>query len=289
MGEDEFEDEDEDDSTKTMTPLHRTLTPEVRVIDAQRGLVDYVASDQTLDSYNEIIMAAGWKFSRFAANAPFVDSHDYYCIDKLLGRVVEFRVAGKQLIERVQWAIDVPENALAQLGWKMTVNGYLKAVSVGFVPVKYVSKWRNDPNEMAAVVTELGLDAATAAKVSCIYQEQEQLELSACIIGANPNALAKAHTDGAIGDGDLAACGIHDEEMTMLHGISKRLENEESAGVRLFLRRHWAAYAQTLSTRKPQPNAEAAKKRAAAAEAHQRVRGEILSELRNIKPNAVTH
>src|SRR3954468_16810044 len=99
-----------------MTPLHRTLTPEVRIIDAKQGLVDYVASDQTLDSYNEIIVASGWKFSRFAKNSPFVDSHDYYCIDKLLGKVVDFRVDGKKLIEQVQWAIDVPENALAQLG-----------------------------------------------------------------------------------------------------------------------------------------------------------------------------
>jgi hypothetical protein len=262
----------------------RTLTPEVRVIDAQRGLVDYVASDQTLDSYNEIIMAAGWKFTRFAANAPFVDSHDYYCIDKLLGRVVEFSVQGKQLVERVQWAVDVPENALAQLGWKMTVNGYLRAVSVGFVPVRYVSKWRNDPTEMAQVVTELGLDAATAAKVSCIYQEQEQLELSACIIGANPNALAKAHRDGAIGDGDLAACGFDDEGMEFLHAASGQISATESEYTRRAIAGLFAQFARTLSPKK-QPNAEAAKKRAAAAEAHQRVREKTLAELQAITTN----
>ena len=68
-----------------------------------------------------------------------MDSHDYSTIGKCLGKVIDFRVEGAQLIERVQWAIDVPENQLAQIGWKMTEAGYLKAVSVGFFPVKYVT------------------------------------------------------------------------------------------------------------------------------------------------------
>jgi hypothetical protein len=263
--------------------LLRTLTPEIRIIDAKKGLVDYVASDQTLDSYNEIIVASGWKFSRFTRNAPFVDSHDYYCIDKLLGKVVEFGVQGKQLVERVQWAIDVPENALAQLGWKMTAGGYLKAVSVGFVPVRMVSKWRNDPNEMAQVVTELGLDASTAAKVSCIYQEQEQLELSACIIGANPNALAKAHRDGAVNDADLAACGFDDDCLQFMSEAATAIDATNNAAVRRVLQGLFAAFSKTLSKGTPTTPATTADECAAAVEARQRKRRAILSELNNLQ------
>lgn len=259
----------------------RTLTPEVRVIDRKAGTADYVASDPTLDSYSEIIDPRGWRFARFAKNAPFVDSHDYYCIDKLLGRVTDFRVEGKALVERVQWAIDVPENALAQLGWKMTLGGYLRAVSVGFVPVRYVSKWRHTPAEMADAVKELGLDAATAAQVCCIYLEQEQLELSACIIGANPNALAKAHSEGAIADGDLAACGFDDEAMQFLHDTAAQCEGTDNAQVRRMIAGLFAAFTKTLSTgSNPQPRHP---ERAAAERATEQ-RARILSELRSIKP-----
>jgi hypothetical protein len=229
-----------------MSKLVRTFDTEVRIIDGQRGLVDYVASDESLDSYREIIRASGWKFTRFAKNAPFVDSHDYYSIEKLLGRVIEARVEGNQLLERVQWAVEAADvSPLVAVGWKLTTTGYLKAVSVGFIPVVSVSKWDPDSKPFADACTQLGLDTETAATVRCIYLEQEQIELSACIIGANPNALAKAHQDGAISDGDLAGVGFDDEAMQMLHEFAGAID-EAAPNARPFLRNLAAAYFHTL-------------------------------------------
>ncbi len=179
--------------------LRRMIYPEARIVSAREGLVDYIASDESIDSYREIIRASGWRFNHFAKNAPFVDSHDYSTIEKCLGRVIEFRVEGGRLIERVQWAIDVPENKLAQIGWKMTLAGYLKAVSVGFYPVKYVTPTSGEG--WTAQLKELGLP--TEAGVRTIYTEQEQVELSCCVVGANANALAKAYEAGAIDAADL--------------------------------------------------------------------------------------
>jgi phage portal protein BeeE len=180
-------------------PLRRMLHPEVRVVDARNGIVDYIASDESIDSFKEVIRAGGWRFTNFAKNSPFVDSHDYSTIEKCLGKVIDFRVEGARLIERVQWAIDVPENKLAQIGWKMTQAGYLKAVSVGFFPVKYVTP--SSGEEWTRQLQELGLPAD--APVRTIYTEQEQVELSCCVVGANPNALAKAYQAGAINDADI--------------------------------------------------------------------------------------
>jgi hypothetical protein len=56
-----------------MNKLIRTIHPEVKVVDASKGIVDYVASDESVDSYREIIRANGWKFTNFKKNAPFVD------------------------------------------------------------------------------------------------------------------------------------------------------------------------------------------------------------------------
>jgi hypothetical protein len=184
-----------------MKAIRRTIHPEVRVLDEKAGIAEYVASDESLDSYREIIRANGWRFTRFSKNAPFVDSHDYSTLEKQLGKVVEFKVAGSRLHEAVQWAIDVPENKLAQLGWRMTAAGYLRAVSVGFFPTKVVTKWDSDPFPFVSALQELGLTKESG--VRAVYLEQEQIELSAVIIGANPNALAKSYKAGLLTDDDL--------------------------------------------------------------------------------------
>lgn len=185
------------------TMQRREIHPEIRVLDSKAGLVEYIASDETLDSYKEIIRADGWRFSRFSRNAPFVDSHDYASIEKLLGSVVDFRVEGRRLIETVRWAVDVEENRLAKIGFAMTEAGHLKAVSVGFQPVRWVDRWQEEGRALAQLAAEMGLAADAAAAVRTIYIEQEQVELSACIIGANPGALCRAYKAGVLADGDI--------------------------------------------------------------------------------------
>lgn len=185
--------------------LTRTIHPQIRVVDEDSGLVDYIASDETVDCYQEVIRANGWRFSRFERNAPFIDSHSADSIGKVLGRVTDFKVANGKLYERVQWAIDVRENEIAQLGFRMTVKGYLRAVSVGFFPIKTVSRWDSDPAEFNHELAKLDLDSMEADQVRAIYLEQEQVELSACVIGANPNALARACRDGVVSRRELNA------------------------------------------------------------------------------------
>lgn len=184
--------------------LRRTIHPETRVIDAQTGLMEYVASDESLDSYNEIVKASGAQFSRFQKNAPFVDSHNYESIDCLLGKVVDFRVDGRRVVETVQWAIDVPSNLLAQKGFQMTAAGYLKAVSIGFIPISYVTRWDSDQAAFQEALEEINVPAGT--DVRTIYLEWDQMELSACVVGANPNAVAqieKAYQAGILDDADI--------------------------------------------------------------------------------------
>ena len=193
-----------------MKAIIRTIHPEIKVLDEKQGLVEYIASDETLDHYREIIRADGWRFDFFSKNSPFLDSHQGDTITRLLGKVVDFRIENRKLIETVQWAVDVEDNKLAALGFRMTKAGYLKAVSVGFFPVRTVNKWDNGGQAMAIAANELGLSADIAAKVGTIYLEQQQVELSACVIGANPSALAKAYKAGDVDDADLdLAADLH--------------------------------------------------------------------------------
>lgn len=192
--------------------LRAALAAEIRLIGEKDGLVEYIASDETIDSYREIIRVDGWKFDQFEKNSPFVDTHNYYSIDRLLGEVVDWRVdkRNRRLVETVKWAKDVKENELAQLGWAMLTAGFgPKAVSVGFYPEQYVSRWdAQDANKRPTWLQQLealGLDEQST-NVRCIYIKQQQIELSACILGANPNALqmtAKAFKAGVLNDAQL--------------------------------------------------------------------------------------
>jgi hypothetical protein len=186
-----------------MNTFRRTIHPVIRILDEKAGICEYVASDETIDSYNEVIRADGWLFDDFAKNAPFVDCHDYSNIGKCLGKVLDYQVKGGKLIETVQWAIGMGNGTdlLADWGFRMTAAGFLKAVSVGFIPVTYATAWDSNPTQFNECLEQLELGAN--AKVSCVYLTQQQKELSACVIGANPNALAKAHKAGILNDAAL--------------------------------------------------------------------------------------
>jgi hypothetical protein len=259
-----------------MNKLIRTIHPEVRVIDKAKGIVDYVASDETLDSYKEIIRADGWRFTRFQKNAPFVDSHDYNTIGNLLGKVTDFKVQDKQLVERVQWAID-SGSELAKLGFSLTEGGYLKAVSVGFFPLKTATKWDSNPATFQASVAEMGIPPETANALRVIYLEQEQIELSACILGANPNALAKAHIDGAVTDETLEKIGFDDDGLQFLHESAAAYDNATPAlraMIKLEMRRI------TIFRKKARHRATSSTNGADDEEAIQRQRRAFLAELK---------
>jgi hypothetical protein len=179
----------------------RALTVVPRVLNEDQGTVEFVASDESLDCYAEIVRVGGWRFTMFKNNAPFVDSHDYSSIEKLLGQVLDYRVESGQLIETVQYARQ--PGTLADWAFKMVRDGFLRAVSVGFIPQKMVTRWDSDQSGFLGQVADLKLDSQAAAQLRAVYLQQEQIELSQCVIGANPNALAKAYKAGCLSEQDI--------------------------------------------------------------------------------------
>jgi hypothetical protein len=183
-----------------MSTIRRTLPTTVKVLDEKLGLIEYTASDESIDSAREVCSADGWDFGKFQKNSPFVNSHDYSTIENLIGRIVDWRVEGKALILTAQWAKDIP-GTLGEIGWKLTVGGFLKAVSVGFWPLELATKWDQDQAAFKSALKKVG--RTEADNIACVYLKQELVELSACILGANPNAVARAYKAGALTDADL--------------------------------------------------------------------------------------
>jgi phage head maturation protease len=101
-------------------------------------------------------------------------------------------VAGrKALFQHIQFATDV--NPIARIAHGLYKGGFLNAVSVGFIPLR----WEDTPTG--------GTNSASPKSECCRrYLEQELLEVSAVAIPANPDALALGIKSGAITKSDLA-------------------------------------------------------------------------------------
>jgi hypothetical protein len=118
--------------------------------------------------------------------------------------------ASPVLFQRIQFATDV--NPMARIAYGLYRGKFLNAVSVGFVPTRWIN---GDGTEYSVN----GKDASSAAlppldtQLSALdvasrglrrkYLEQELLEVSAVAIPANPNALALGVKSGAVEKSDL--------------------------------------------------------------------------------------
>ncbi len=155
--------------------------------------LDFISSDETLDRYNEIIQASGWKLSGYHRNPVFQNAHQYGDVIFTLGKSLLTEVRAGKLYQRIQFATDV--NPMARIAHGLYRGKFLNAVSVGFIPLR----WENgDPGSAGIPAGE------SKTNFRRRYLEQELLEVSAVAIPANPNALALGLKSGALEKSDLS-------------------------------------------------------------------------------------
>jgi hypothetical protein len=100
-----------------------------------RPIINFVASDSTLDRYGEVIDAAGWKLDNYAKNPVFQNAHQYGDIIYTLGRALVTEVKAGKLFQSVEFATDV--NPFARIAYGLYKGKFLNAVSVGFIPLAW--------------------------------------------------------------------------------------------------------------------------------------------------------
>jgi hypothetical protein len=167
--------------------------------DSAPATLDFIASTATLDRYHEVIEPAGWRLDSYRKNPVFQNAHNYGDILFTLGRALITEVRSglstinhqpsTSLFQRIQFATDV--NPVARIAYGLYKGGFLSAVSVGFIPLRWEDGGNGSP----------GAQAAPAPRRR--YLEQELLEVSAVAIPANPDALALGLKSGAIAKADL--------------------------------------------------------------------------------------
>ena len=163
------------------------------------AILDFIASTATVDRYHEIIEPAGWRLDSYRRNPVFQNAHNYGDILFTLGKALSTEVrtvgGGQALCQRIQFATEV--NPVARIAYGLYKGGFLNAVSVGFIPLR----WEDPPPPSCSGAASGSIGAAPRRR----YLEQELLEVSAVAIPANPDALALGLKSGAIAKSDLQA------------------------------------------------------------------------------------
>ena len=166
------------------------------------AVLDFIASDDTLDRYGEVLDPGGWRLDNYRRNPVFQNAHQYGDIIFTLGRALltEVRnVPGPDgrtrlaLYQRVEFAVEA--NPVARIAYALYKGKFLNAVSVGFIPLR----WEDAEGEAGHA------DAGPPRAPRCRrrYLEQELLEVSAVGIPANPAALQLGLRAGAVAKSEL--------------------------------------------------------------------------------------
>jgi len=150
----------------------------------------YIASDETVDRMGDIIRVKGWDLKNFLRNPQALWAHDARALP--IGRVTEWEkseVKGSPALLETITYLEEGVSAEAEAIWKLVKAGVIKAVSVGFLPLKMA--WPESPEER---------DALGLGPYGVLFEKQEQLELSNCTIPANPSCLATRSVRTALRD-----------------------------------------------------------------------------------------
>lgn len=167
-----------EDKSKIKTRIINSV--EIRKIDKESRVVEFVASDSSVDSYGTSVPVDKWDLEAFNSNGIIGYMHDVYSSanadpDSVIGKG-QARVEDDKLVVSIEFEPkDLNEKAdkiFRKIEW-----GSLKAVSVGFMPTAS-GHWGNekdmeDPNVY-------------------YYNGQRLLEVSVVNIPANPNALRRS-------------------------------------------------------------------------------------------------
>ncbi len=153
------------------TPIVRSvLTASVKKLHEHGRTITFVGTKESMDRTGDIIRVAGWEFANFKKNPVFLFNHDARIPP--IGKVVKIEVVDKEVLFDVEFAT-FEINPFADTIFKLFVNGFMSAVSVGFIP-----------KDMEGIFSDDGMFMGLE------ILRQELLELSAVAIPAHQDALA---------------------------------------------------------------------------------------------------
>lgn len=192
--------------------IRRVLTGQVlKAIDKDKRHIEFIISTAAIDRYNDSILVNGWDLKPYRKN-PVV----------LFGHLSSIPPIGKSIktwkdsdaLRSIAEFMPREMSPFADSIFQMYVGGFLKAVSVGFRPLKYEK-----------ILDEEGEWSSYGYR----FLKQELLEFSAVPVPANPEALIQARSAGidtlpfkAWAEELLDNWGKVEPDVTLIYGLAKK-------------------------------------------------------------------
>lgn len=171
---DEFRASAKDGARPEGTVVRYAAADPQAIAEADRKL-RFVFSDGTVDRAGDSIDPEGWEVDGFNSNPVALWAHDSY--SPPIGRASNVGPSGGKLMGDIEFmAADI--SAFADSIFRMVKAGFVKAVSVGFIPLEWTFVQDKD--------RPFGIN----------FSKQELLEISVCPVPCNPNALQEAKAAG---------------------------------------------------------------------------------------------
>jgi HK97 family phage prohead protease/HK97 family phage major capsid protein len=170
--------------------------------------MEFVLSDETPDRMDDIIMSDGWELANFKNNPIALFNHNPNFV---IGKWSDLRVESKQLRGNLELAPAGTSPRIDEIR-KLIEAGILKAVSVGFRPIKRQSRNEQDKYGFAG----------------SIFTKSELVETSLVAVPANPNALAIAKSLGVSpATIDLVFAGQGAKGRIVQRGLTRRASRKQ--------------------------------------------------------------
>lgn len=163
----------------------RTVLPfQMKSINDDDRTIEFIGSTATKDRYGDEIVQAGWELGNFTKNPVVPWGHDYS--QPPVAQAVEVGLRDGNLFFKAKFPTiaELSSDPDHPSDWALFVDaiynsykgGYLRAFSVGFIPLEYDGNWQ---------------DGYTFTKC-------ELLEVSCVTVPANPEALVLAFKEGVL-------------------------------------------------------------------------------------------
>jgi len=192
-----------------MEKRFQPFATQIRSLDEKRRTITFVASTEAVDRYGDVIRVKGWKLDNYRKNGVFLWSHR--SSDPPIGKTVEIHTETNPpaLVQTVEFASKAVY-PWAETVWQLYKGGFLKAVSVGFLPLE-------EPKPR--------IDEKSGGFLGYEFTSQELLELSAVSVPANPEALGRAVRKGLLTESQ--AKEFRAASLTVPQGFLDALDREE--------------------------------------------------------------
>jgi len=157
-----------------LDPIEKQLSWAVKIIDKPNRIIEMIGSTEDADRAGDRMFVMGAKLENYLKNPIILANHNHGDseVPTVIGRALAVTIQAKQLVFKIQFA----ETVNAKEWFYLYSEGYMKASSIGFIPIT------RTPNDKG------GYD----------FTSWELLELSLVTVPCNPNAVARAFETGLI-------------------------------------------------------------------------------------------